>query len=609
GGEGTLFENMVPDEESLVLITASGQAKRLPAEGARMEEGQLVPGISPQEGDTPRWLLAAHSKDTLYFIDTLGHAQVLAAHQVPDIAQQEHGLPLKNLLHLPNGEQIAAVLAVNELSEDRYMTFFTRQGKVKRVVLSELSSLGAGGVVIGIAEGDALLRALITDGQQELLVVSANGRALRFKEDEVRPQGRAGGGMRAIALAEGDEVVGAETALPDGELVVVSQQAYAKRCPLNEFNTQGRGGQGVYAVDASKQKDAGPLAFALAALPQDDIVFVTEEKRMVRRALHDLPELPRASWGRIVSPSRKGAVLILGDDKLSGILALAAGIPKATGAPPAPELEAKAASSRKIITETSLLATKDDKKQATPKAHAQVMKTAVVKPDAKSSKAQVAPSRPAAKPATKSVKRGAAVKAPNEPLEKTARSQPARSADTAPKAAVTTKGANAPVKEPAKPKAVQAGAVGSAAKVAASRTDAADESAHTKSSATKSAKPAPSQAAAGTTVGKPASAGAANKSAAKSASASAPTEPKPSLRKSKTDKAMPALTQQESAAKTAHKPAAAPTTAAQSAQEAVQPAPTQAELPIPDASAARGRRVVSKKPQRSLVPHATKEKE
>ncbi|MHB1356136.1 MAG: DNA gyrase subunit A [Anaerolineae bacterium] len=321
-GDGTSLGDMVPDEESLIVITYAGQVKRLLLATLKMEEGQIAPGIGSQEQDAPQWLLTAHSKETLFFFSTSGQCLVLAAHQVPDIGQQERGVPMKNLVHLQNDDQVAGVLAVGDLQAERYLTFITKQGKIKRLILSELAGVGAGSLVIGISEGDSLLRVLPTGGKQELLVITARGRALRFKEDDVRPQGRSGSGIRAISLAEGDEVIGAEIVLTGGQLLVASEQAYAKRCPVSEFSVQGRGGQGVMVLDADKLAITGNLVASVIAPLQTDVLFVTRASRMVRRPLNELPELPRTSWGRLVSKSGKGAVLVLGDDTLRTAIAM-----------------------------------------------------------------------------------------------------------------------------------------------------------------------------------------------------------------------------------------------------------------------------------------------
>lgn len=449
-GDGTSLGDMVPDEESLVLITCAGQAKRLPLATLKMDEGQIVPGIGPQEQDAPQWLLTAHSKETLFFFTTGGQALVLAAHQVPDISQQERGVPLKNLVHLQNSEQIAGVLAVGDVQAERYLTFVTKQGKIKRSNLSELAGIGAGGSVIGMGEGDNLLRVLLTDGQQELLVVTARGRALRFREDDVRPQGRSGSGIRAISLAEGDKVIGAEAVLAGGQLLIASEQAYAKRCPASEFSVQGRGGQGVMTVDADKLADTGPLVAAVITASQADVLLITQARRMVRRPLSELPELPRTSWGRLVSKSRKGAVLVLGDDTLRSVIALpeialfetkvvAPSTPKAQ-----PKTEPTAVTSTlvppKLARKGATATTKPSAEAASePKPIALAKPT---KPKVKSA----ADTPPAAKPTKQPPTRSTSTKSPTEPTAITSPLVPPKPARTRP--SVTTKPSATPATEP-----------------------------------------------------------------------------------------------------------------------------------------------------------------
>ncbi|MHB9034580.1 MAG: DNA gyrase subunit A, partial [Anaerolineae bacterium] len=618
GGEGTLFDNMVPDEESLVLITMGGQAKRLPLAGIHMEEGQLVPGISPQEADALRWLLTAHSRDTLYFIGSSGHAQVLAAHQVPDIAQMDRGLPLKNLVHLANDEHLVSVLALNSLPEDRYLTLFTRQGKVKRVILSELSSLGAGGIVIGVAEEDALLTAFVTSGQQELLVVTADGRALRFKEEEVRPQGRPGSGMRAIALAEGDEVIGADIVQPKGQLVLASQQAYAKRCAAAEFNLQGRGGQGMSAVDTAKQKEAGPLAYALVAPETADLVFVTTGLRMVLRTVKQIPELPRNSWGRIISSSHKGAVLILGDDKLGGMFMLPADIPGGPETPHPVERRGESAPPERAMTEELIPTVKNEKPSAPKGSQASKPAASTVttapKVTAKSqAKASAAPAKQAAVSASKTAEPKPVVKTPKAPAPKEqGKNQAAR--------AVTPAGPSRPAIKPAATKVKAGSAVAEepkVSKVTRSAKPTAVNSAAPAQAPAKTGAAKPEAKAVKTAAGTPAAKGSAKTPAVKTAKASpapsaAPTANKETAKPKEnkvTARTAPAAQPKPAVASrpTTKTPASGATTHEPTAQ-AVPPAPTQDELPI-GGIAGRGRQVVTRKPQRTPTSRTPKEKE
>jgi len=332
GGEGTVLDDMVPDEESLVVVTTNGLIRRIPFSQATQATQAALSGFGEVPDDSVRWVMRAHSKDTLCLIGAGGRAQLAAAHQVPDTIQQERGIPLGNLVRLPNDEPIAAIVVLPAADEERFLTTFTRLGKVKRSSLAEVAGLGAGGILIGIADDDAVLTAFVTDGKQELLAVSAQGRALRFNEDEVRPQGRTGGGVRAMDLASGDALVGTSVVNPEGMLVIVSEEGFAKRCALKEFSLQRRGGQGLLVSDAAKASLSGALFGSSMLTPQEDLVLVTSAHRMLRREYGEIPVAPRAGWGRIVSASKKGALVVLGDDRLAGIFCVPAA-PTASAAP------------------------------------------------------------------------------------------------------------------------------------------------------------------------------------------------------------------------------------------------------------------------------------
>jgi len=192
------------------------------------------------------------------------------------------------------------------------------------VALSEIASLGrAGAQVIALADDDALGWATLTRGGEELVLVSALGKAIRFAEDEVRPQGLSASGMRGMALAEGDHLVGMDRAQAGADLLVVTRRGFAKRTALSEYTAQGRGGQGAWTVDASKSEESGPLVAALVAPPQGQAALLTSRGGMQIVGLSAVPRLARDSWGRVVTRTRRGAVATLAEgEELTGALLL-----------------------------------------------------------------------------------------------------------------------------------------------------------------------------------------------------------------------------------------------------------------------------------------------
>jgi DNA gyrase subunit A len=336
-------EDLVPDEEALVLLTRQGTVRRFGSHHLGTgEPGALeaiLAGIATQEHDGVLAILAANARQTLVFLTTKGRAVRVPTHQIPDATQQAKGLPLRNLAPLGDDEQPVTVVAVEEFGEDAFLALATRQGKVKRLALSELAAMGnAGAPALGLAdEGDALVAAALTAGQEELLFVSAQGRAIRFAEDDVRPQGRSGTGVRAIALGDGDELVAMEVVRAGAEVVLATAQGYAKRTPVEEYTAQGRGGLGILAVDTDKLAATGPLVGALVTMPQERLVLSSAAGNAVAVAVASVPALARATWGRLVTRSRAGALVkleegdaLVGLVRLVGVVTPAASVPTPT---------------------------------------------------------------------------------------------------------------------------------------------------------------------------------------------------------------------------------------------------------------------------------------
>ncbi|MBC7235317.1 MAG: DNA gyrase subunit A [Chloroflexi bacterium] len=317
-------DNLVPDEELWVVVTREGFVRRSPLADGQRDDVTSTLAIREQNG-----LLAAFegsSQERVIFFTDRGRAFALPAHQLPDAAQQPEGLAVSTLVRLEEGERVVDVLHVPACEPGRYVTMATRQGKVKRLALTELESLSREPIeVMGLAEGDVLVRALATKGGGEMIAVTAQGRAIRFAEDEISIQGRSATGVKGVSLQEGeDALVDMDLVREHGELVVLTAQGYAKRTPIKEYILQGRGGQGSYTVDGTKLEDTGPVVGARVVLPDEEIVVSTRNGSMVREPLKNVPSRDRATWGRLVTRSRRGAIIALAEgDVAIGIACLA----------------------------------------------------------------------------------------------------------------------------------------------------------------------------------------------------------------------------------------------------------------------------------------------
>ncbi|MCD6520346.1 MAG: DNA gyrase subunit A [Anaerolineae bacterium] len=316
-------EDLLPKEDVVILLTREGTVRRLPASELRAGQ-KRIPGLSARERDVPLALLVANAQEKVAFFTNRGRAFSLPAHQLPDTAQQKRGLPIDQLARLGPAEQVISAfpLPAAPENEELFITLGTQQGKVKRLSLSELNSLTRSPLaIIGLAEGDSLLWAGISRPGEELIMVTEQGKAIRFQLDTVRPQGRTASGVRGITLKEGDAVAGIDLVREKGELVLVTAQGFAKRTQLKEYNPQGRGGQGALTIDSKKAPLTGPIVAALVALPEEEVILTTRKGTTLRLPARGIPRLARDSWGRLVTRTRKGALLQIEEgDAVDGLV-------------------------------------------------------------------------------------------------------------------------------------------------------------------------------------------------------------------------------------------------------------------------------------------------
>jgi len=318
-------DDLLPDEDVVVALTYDNAIFRLPVTAfhERVSGGGALlatPAGTEQASRALRAVHQAHSREVIVFVSDQGHAFGLAAHQIPD-GSQPSGQPLRNLVHLAAEERVVAVLPIEEFKEDRFLCLATRDGKIKRLALSELAAAGSSGVqVMGLEGSDSVVGAALTAGQDDILLVTRQGKAIRFQEDTVRPQGRSATGMRGITLRDDEAVAALVVARPGAELVLVTTQGYAKRTPLAEFPVQGRGGQGVFALDATKSKSTGPVVGAAVVTGEQHLGLVTAKGSALHLRADGIPRLERGSWGRLVTKSGRGAVVAVESDQVAALM-------------------------------------------------------------------------------------------------------------------------------------------------------------------------------------------------------------------------------------------------------------------------------------------------
>ena len=300
-------EDLDPEQDVFVAITQHGYVRR----AARRSDL-----FSATTRDAIYHVVATNTLHSALFCTNRGRCFTMKVHQIPE--GQASGVPLTNLLTLETDETMAGLVAVPDFKEAGFLTLCTAQGRIKRTGIDEFAAVRAGGLMaITLDSGDELRSVRVTPGGQELILVTAQGQALRFKEDEVRAMGRSAAGVNAIKLDSKDELVGMDVVDSDAALVVVSTKGYGKRTALAEYPTQSRHGKGVLAFAAKALAQTGQLAAARVACEDDEIGIVSIGGAAALLKVGDIPAQSRSTRGAAI-------VQLKGTDKVIGMTYLPA---------------------------------------------------------------------------------------------------------------------------------------------------------------------------------------------------------------------------------------------------------------------------------------------
>jgi len=301
-------EDLVVEEDVLITITQRGYIKRVPVDVYRAQGrgGRGVIGMTTRDEDDVLYLFSAQTLDSILFFSNRGKVYHERVYQIPSADRTAKGVLLAGILTLDVDEQVTAALAVPSFEQAGYLTMFTVQGRVKRTELSEFNAVRPSGLIaINLEEGDELGWVRLTQGDQELIVVTEQGQALRFQEDEVRPMGRAASGVYAIKLDPGDRVASAGVVDPEAELLTITTRGYGKRTPLSEFSVKGRYGKGVRCL-GGKRKQTGVIAAARVVRPEGEVTLISAGGMVLRASVADIPQMGRAARGAKVMQLKRG---------------------------------------------------------------------------------------------------------------------------------------------------------------------------------------------------------------------------------------------------------------------------------------------------------------
>lgn len=308
-------EDLVTDEAVLISITQRGYIKRLAARSFRIQGrgGRGVTGHATREEDEVVYLFPARTLDTILFFSDHGKVYSEKAYQIPDADRTAKGIPLVNVLNLSPGETITAAVTVPDFSAAEYCVMATRRGRVKRVALTEFAAVRPSGLIaINLAEGDELGWVRLTNGNDELILVTELGKAVRFSESEVRPMGRSAAGVTGVRLARNDLVASMEVVEPGGDLLVVTTRGYGKRTMLTEYPVKSRATSGVVTLDVAAIKKIGKVAAARVVQEADELTIISSNGQVLRTKVAEIKQAGRATRGvRIIDLQEEDSVASL----------------------------------------------------------------------------------------------------------------------------------------------------------------------------------------------------------------------------------------------------------------------------------------------------------
>jgi DNA gyrase subunit A len=305
-------EDLVPDEPILITFTQRGYIKRVAANLYRTQSrgGRGVTGQTVKEEDEILMLIPARTLDTILFFSDQGKVYSEKAYQLPDAGRTSTGIPIVNILSLNAGERITAAVPVPNFETAEYCTMLTLHGRMKRISLSEFVSVRPSGLIaISLDDHDELGWVRLTSGKDDLLLVTAQGQALRISEEDIRPMGRQAGGVTGINLRSGDVLASLEVVQPDGSLFIVTENGYGKRVDLVEYPQKGRATGGVVTIDQKNINKTGKIVAARVVQESDEVTMISTAGIVLRLKVKEIGMLGRGTRGvRLMDLSKTDTV-------------------------------------------------------------------------------------------------------------------------------------------------------------------------------------------------------------------------------------------------------------------------------------------------------------
>ncbi len=291
------IEDLIPNQECVLTLTQFGYVKRLAVDTYKIQNrgGRGVSGMSRREEDVATEMFVINSHDYVLFFTDKGRVYRLKCYEVPEGSRQSKGMNIANLLPIAADEKVTSMIRVPEFDEEKYLVMVTKQGIIKRISLNAYNTARKGGLIaLELNEGDELAWVRLTDGNQQVVVATKNGLAIRFEETDVRPMGRQARGVKAISLRDGDCVVGMCVVANDDLILTASETGFGRISNVSDYRLQSRGGKGITNYHTEKY---GNVAAVSAVKLTDDIIIISQEGVIIRIAADTVRICNRPSKG------------------------------------------------------------------------------------------------------------------------------------------------------------------------------------------------------------------------------------------------------------------------------------------------------------------------
>ena len=306
-------EDLIKEEQTIVALTHFGYIKRMPADTYKSQRrgGKGITGISTRADDFVTEIFTASTHDTILFFSNKGKLYRLRGYEIPEAGRTAKGTAIVNLLSLDPGEKITAVIPISNFAEGKYLLMATQKGFIKKTALTEYNSARKTGLqAITLKEEDELIAVRLTDGQDNVVLVTEDGMSITFSEQDVRPMGRTAQGVIGIKLGDGDKVIGMESIIDgaNATLLAITEHGFGKRTELDEYRVQNRGGRGVITYKVTQK--TGKLVGIRVTDDSNDIMMITDTGTIIRISVKDVSVLGRSTQGVTLMRTNDGGKVV-----------------------------------------------------------------------------------------------------------------------------------------------------------------------------------------------------------------------------------------------------------------------------------------------------------